>query len=271
MSATASFRLPFIMPRPARANVTPVRSVYADFSRLSKRGGIASYVATHFDADCEYRPVEEATPVRGHAALTRWLRRWLEAWDDAWDEIDELYEADETVVTAIRTHGRGRKSGLEISQRLFDVFELRSGRVVRVTEYLEPGEALAAAGFDPNANAGPASIALCTSARRGSDSNPVRTHVAPAASHGSTSSPGEISTTTSKSSVSPRSPRTSSTSSPSALGSGRSIGKKPSQRTARFTGRRFGQRPATQTGMRGRWTGAGSNSPPQNALSRSRP
>src|SRR4051794_21522628 len=115
------------MPRPVRANVTTVRSVYADFSRLSKRGGIASYIATHFDADCEYRPVEEAMPVRGHAALTRWLRRWL--------------------VTAIRTHGRGRKSGLEISLRLFDVFELRSGRVVRVTEYLEPGEALAAAGL----------------------------------------------------------------------------------------------------------------------------
>src|SRR3954451_7085339 len=147
MSAAASFRLPFIMPRPVRANVTTVKSVYADFSRLSKRGGIASYVATHFDTDCEYRPVEEGTPVRGHAALIRWLRRWLEAWDDAWDEIDELYEADETVVTAIRTHGRGRKSGLEISQRLFDVFELRSGRVVRVTEYLEPGEALAAAGL----------------------------------------------------------------------------------------------------------------------------
>ena len=147
MSATASFRLPFIMPRPVRANVTTVKSVYADFSRLSKRGGIASYVATHFDADCEYRPVEEANPVRGHAALTRWLGRWLEAWDDAWDEIDELYETDETVVTAIRTHGRDRKSGLEISQRLFDVFELRRGMVVRVTEYLEPREALAAAGL----------------------------------------------------------------------------------------------------------------------------
>src|SRR3954451_7482176 len=155
MSAAASFRLPFIMPRPVRANVTTVKSVYADCSRLSRRGGIASYVAPHFDAECEYRPVEEGTPVRGHAALIRWLRRWLEAWDDAWDEIDELYEADETVVTAIRTHGRGRKSGLEISQRLFDVFQLRSGRVVRVTEYLEPRAALPPVGLRSKPSRGP--------------------------------------------------------------------------------------------------------------------
>src|SRR4051794_41833132 len=120
------------MPRPVRANVTTVRSVYADFSRLSKRGGIASYIATYFDADCEYRPVEEAMPVRGHAALTRWLRRWVEGGGDTWDGIDELYEAGGTGVTAIRTHGRGRKSGLENSQRLVAAFWLRSGRGVGV-------------------------------------------------------------------------------------------------------------------------------------------
>ena len=37
------------------------------------------------------------------------------------------------------------------------------------------------------------------------------------------------------------------------------IGTKPSQRAARAIGRGAGSTPATQTGMRGRWTGAGVN------------
>ena len=63
------------------------------------------------------------------------------------DEIDEIIEAGETIVAAIRVHGRGRASGLQISQRLFDVFEFRDGRVLRVREYLRADQALEAAGL----------------------------------------------------------------------------------------------------------------------------
>jgi ketosteroid isomerase-like protein len=121
--------------------------VYTAFSGLARGGEIASYVTTHFDCDCEYRPVEEASTIRGHHALVRWIERWLEAWDDSWDEIDEIVDAGEVVVAAITVHGRGRKSGLEISQRLFDVWELREGRVLRVTEYLRADHAFEAAGL----------------------------------------------------------------------------------------------------------------------------
>jgi ketosteroid isomerase-like protein len=86
--------------------------------------------------------VEEASAIRGHDALFRWIERWLEAWEDAWDEVDEILEAGETVVAAVRVHGRSRVSGMEISQRLFDVFELRDGRVLREREYLDRDQAL---------------------------------------------------------------------------------------------------------------------------------
>jgi len=124
-----------------------VRALYGAFSCLARSGEIGSYVSTHFDPSCEYRPVEEARPIHGHDALIRWIERWLEAWEDAWDEIDEIAAVGERVVAAVRVHGRGRSSGLEISQRLFDVHELRDGRVLRITEYLDPGEAVEAAGL----------------------------------------------------------------------------------------------------------------------------
>jgi ketosteroid isomerase-like protein len=88
-----------------------------------------------------------ASTGRGHGALIRWIERWLEAWDDAWDEVDEIVQTGDVVVAAIRVHGRGRRSGMVISQRLFDVFELRDGRVVRVTEYLDRHLAFEAAGI----------------------------------------------------------------------------------------------------------------------------
>jgi ketosteroid isomerase-like protein len=147
MSAALALRLaPFDWPI-LLGNAGIVRSLYAAFSRLAQGGEPASYVATYFDADCEYRPIEEARTVRGHDELICWVERWLEAWDDAWDEVDEIIEAGEVVVATIRVHGRGRKSGVEISQQLYDVFELRDGRVLRIREYLDHAEALEAAGL----------------------------------------------------------------------------------------------------------------------------
>jgi ketosteroid isomerase-like protein len=141
-----------ILDAPPRASARPenaaiVRSLYAAFSRLAQNGEVAAYVVRHFDPACEYWPVEEVSPIRGHDPLTGWIERWLEAWDDAWDVVEEIVEDGEVVVAATMVFGRGRRSGMEISQRLFDVFELRNGKVLRVTEYLDREGALQAAGL----------------------------------------------------------------------------------------------------------------------------
>jgi ketosteroid isomerase-like protein len=131
----------------SRENVEVVRSVYAGFSELARKGELASFVAEHWDPDCEYEPVEETATIRGHDALIRWAERWLEAWEEYWDEIDEIIDVGESVVAAITVHGRGRDSALEISQRLFHVMELRDRRILRMREYLDRHQALEAAGL----------------------------------------------------------------------------------------------------------------------------
>ena len=128
-------------------NAATVRSMYAAFSRLAHNGEIASYVAEYFDPDCEYRAGGGNGRDFWADPLIRWNQRWLEAWADNWDEVDRTIENGEMVVAAIRVHGRGRKSEMEISQRLFDVFELRDGKIVRMKEYLDPHQALEAAGL----------------------------------------------------------------------------------------------------------------------------
>jgi ketosteroid isomerase-like protein len=128
-------------------NAAVVRSLYAAFSRLAGDGDAASYVEAYFHPDCEYRSVEETAVIRGHDGLIRWVARWLEAWEHTWDQVDEVIEAGGTVVAAIRVHGRGRRSGMEISHRQFDVFELGRGRIRRIREYLDPEQALEDAGL----------------------------------------------------------------------------------------------------------------------------
>jgi ketosteroid isomerase-like protein len=132
----------------SQEDVEAVRSMYAGFSGLAHGGEIASFVAEHWDPECEYKPVEETVTIRGHDALIRWTERWLEVWDEYRDEIDEIIDADGIVVAAIRVHGRGRESRLEISQRLFHVMELRDRRILRMREYLNRYQALEAAGLE---------------------------------------------------------------------------------------------------------------------------
>src|SRR6266536_2156120 len=99
----------------------------------------------------------------------------------------------------------------------------------------------------------------------------VTVQVAPACAHGSGSSPGGMSTITSNGSPAGRDSRISLVSSASAAGPARPVGNRPSQRSARRTGRRWGHSAATHTGILGCCTGTGWNSPAQYLTRSSRP
>src|SRR5215211_606057 len=89
-----------LRPAPSQGNEEFVRSLYEAFSRLARTGEIAEYVTENFDPNCEYWPVEEASPIRGHRDLIRWIARWLEAWGDTWEETEEILESGETVAVS---------------------------------------------------------------------------------------------------------------------------------------------------------------------------
>lgn len=128
-------------------NVELLRAMYAAFSTLAEGGDVVSYVHAFYHPDCEYQPVEEQGPVRGHDALVRWNGRWFEVWDEFRAEIDEVVDTGDAVVTGITVHGRGDSSGIEITQRLFHVSEVRDGRIVRMAEYVDRAQALEAVGW----------------------------------------------------------------------------------------------------------------------------
>ena len=79
------------------------------------------------------------------------LRRFVEQLDEMWErfqiEPEEFIDAGDNVVIAVRMSGKG-SNGVEPEMRLFSIWTLREGKVVRVTGgYRDRAEALEAAGL----------------------------------------------------------------------------------------------------------------------------
>ena len=80
------------------------------------------------------------------------LRRAAEQVEEMWEEFEirpiEFIDAGDKVVVAAEIVGRAHQSGVETSMRLFAVWELSEGKVVRFTGgYRDRNEALEAAGL----------------------------------------------------------------------------------------------------------------------------
>jgi ketosteroid isomerase-like protein len=85
--------------------------------------------------------------VYGNDAVLANYKRWNEAWEEAETTIEEVTGQGDRVLVAARFHGRGRASGAEVESRLYEVYTLRDGKVLRIDEYEHRAEALEAAGL----------------------------------------------------------------------------------------------------------------------------
>ena len=73
--------------------------------------------------------------------------RWNEAWEGTETTIEEVIGHGDRVFLAVRFHARGRASGVEVDTRLYEVYTLRDGKVLRIDEYEHRADALEAAGL----------------------------------------------------------------------------------------------------------------------------
>jgi ketosteroid isomerase-like protein len=98
---------------------------------------------TYADPGIVWNPIEEL-PTQGHDAVRASLARWKAEWDDYKVMPEEFVDRGDRVVVTVRLRGRGRGSGVEIDARFYDVYTLRDGKVVRMDQFTERAEALAA-------------------------------------------------------------------------------------------------------------------------------
>jgi ketosteroid isomerase-like protein len=98
--------------------------------------------------DLVYEVGQETPARRPDELLAKWQR-----WEADWERLDlipeEYLDAGDQVVLVVRYSGRGRASGIEFEDRLFEVHTLRDGKVTRKRDFRTRAEALEASGLSP--------------------------------------------------------------------------------------------------------------------------
>jgi len=100
---------------------------------------------TYADPDIVWNPAEEAA-AQGHDAVRASLVRWKGEWDDYEMLPEEFEQMGDRVFVAVSFRARGRASGIEVDARLYDVYTLRDGKIIRMDQFTQRSEALQAAG-----------------------------------------------------------------------------------------------------------------------------
>jgi ketosteroid isomerase-like protein len=97
-----------------------------------------------FDPSVVINPTEEG-PSYGLDAIRDNFEHWKGAWEELEVTVEELIDAGDRVFVTAHHRGRGRGSGVQ--GRLYTVYTLRDGKVLRTDEYADRAEALEAAGL----------------------------------------------------------------------------------------------------------------------------
>src|SRR3954452_11116599 len=89
----------------------------------------------------------EATLHRGHDGIREMLRDLYEAFSEFRVEFSDVWDLDDRVVAFGRWVTRGEGSGIETTPPLASVVDFRDGKAIRVRSYLDPKDAIEAAGL----------------------------------------------------------------------------------------------------------------------------
>jgi ketosteroid isomerase-like protein len=106
-----------------------------------------------FDPMVEIHPLTlamfggEGTVYRGHEGIRQFVRDVDEVLPRLQVEPLEIRDLGERIVANGRLHAWGRASGAEVESPVGWLIEFRAGSVIRMTDYLDPKDALEAAGL----------------------------------------------------------------------------------------------------------------------------
>jgi ketosteroid isomerase-like protein len=130
----------------SQENVEIVRQATNAFS-----GGDADAFAELTTSDVEWKvglAAVEGEVFRGEEGVRAYFGRLSTAWSEFKFLADEFRDLGDVVVVLGRLRGTGRAGGVPVESRVGAVWELRGGKIWRLRAYLDPDEALKAAGLE---------------------------------------------------------------------------------------------------------------------------
>lgn len=98
--------------------------------------------------EVEMHDIPDGPPsYRGPAGVREFFRRWVGTFDDWNYELEEVIDAGESVVMHMRQWGRGKGSGVPVTDEFWQVWTLREGKIIHRTRHPDRAAALEAAGL----------------------------------------------------------------------------------------------------------------------------
>jgi ketosteroid isomerase-like protein len=127
-------------------NVEIVRRMYDAWQDGDYEAALA-----YFDPEVEWSEPPDNPGARtwhGHEGVNGAVATWVGAWESFRHELRELIDCgDDRVLVAGWQTGRGKGSGVEISEENFSVYTVRDGKIVSQRMFRHRAEALEAAGL----------------------------------------------------------------------------------------------------------------------------
>jgi ketosteroid isomerase-like protein len=137
----------------SQENVEIVRRAFDTFQAGLQHGDPgAAFDSGALAPDLEWIPVREGPgppSYRGRDGFVEFMHTWTEDFADWSIEYERFIDApDDRVVAVAHQSAIGKASGVPVELHFGLVYELQDGRVIRIRAYLDPAEALEAAGLE---------------------------------------------------------------------------------------------------------------------------
>jgi ketosteroid isomerase-like protein len=133
----------------SQENVEIVRRGFEEFEPRGNLG--VNFDSGNFAPDAEWIP--DYAPglrsvYRGREEFVEFMRTWSEDFEDWSIRPERLIDAgDDRVVALVHQRATGKGSRVQVDLHMAFVYELKEGQVIRARTFIDPAEALKAAGL----------------------------------------------------------------------------------------------------------------------------
>jgi ketosteroid isomerase-like protein len=136
----------------SQENVELVRRLWAQFEEGIGSGDPGAWADSEVVAeDFEWiltEPLDGRSIWRGREEYGEFIRTWTDQFDDWSIRAERFIDAgDDQVVVLSHQTATGRESGVPVELKLWQVADLKDGRLMRMTIYFRDTDALEAAGL----------------------------------------------------------------------------------------------------------------------------
>jgi ketosteroid isomerase-like protein len=123
-------------------NVQVVRRVIDAWNRRDLE---AALKLTHPEA--ENRSVQATETAYGREGVAATFRDWFETFEDFQIEPEDFIVAGDRILVPTRQRARGKGSGVQIDERVYQLYMVRDGMIIGFDEYSDEDLAVRAAGL----------------------------------------------------------------------------------------------------------------------------